>query len=65
MAFPLQATTITALDTLYLVALETPLNAKARKLARMVEEAQAICEEINSSYDLSTAATSSFSDGGA
>lgn len=63
MAFPLQANVIADLDELYDVATETPLHPKARQLARMVRNVQALCEEINSSYDLSTAATSDFYEG--
>lgn len=63
MAFPLQANVIGDLTELYDVATETPLHPKARKLARLVREIQGLCEEINPSYDLSTAATSDFYEG--
>lgn len=63
MAFPLQANVIADLDELYDVATETPLHPKARQLARAVKNIQALCEEINPSYDLSSAATSDFYEG--
>ena len=63
MAYPLQATVITGLDTLYNVATEVPSHPKARELARKVKNVQALCEEINGAYDLSTAATSDFYEG--